>query len=117
MKRLFKKYEFLRKSDALRYIEELWVNGEEGNKLRKTYTKMVQDENGDLVEKEFPYVAHTVTLGFLPIEEAQYDENGNIIKDATLSKNFSVDVMWESDIEDRWNTYEVQPEVSSHKFA
>ena len=95
-----KKYEFNTKSTAQRYINELWVEDEEGIKTRKE-----------------PYIAHVVVLGFLPIEQAEYDSDGNVTKEAVLSDKYSVDVMWESDIESRWNTYEVNPEVSSHRFA
>lgn len=72
-------------------------------------------EGVELVDK--PYIAHVVELGFLPIEKAEYDEEGNVIKEAVLSDKFSVDVLWESGIEARWNTYEIEPEISSHKFA
>ena len=115
--RVTKKYEFNRKSDALRYIKELWIEDEEGNKSRKTYLVDSTDENGDAIQIEKPYVAHVVELGFLPIEKAEYDEEGNITKEAVLSDKYSIDVLWESKIEARWNTYEINPEISSHKFA
>ena len=85
----YKKYEFLTKSTATKYVNEL----------------------------QEPYIAHVVVLGFLPIEKAEYDAEGNVTKEAVLCEKYSIDVLWESDIEDRWNTYEVQPEVSSHRFA
>ena len=111
-----RKYEFNTKSTAQKYIKELWVEDAEGNKSRKTYQVEVEGLEGvELVDK--PYIAHVVVLGFLPIEQAEYDAEGNVTKEAVLSEKYSVDVMWESDIEERWNTYEVQPEVSSHKFA
>lgn len=114
--RNFKKYEFSTKSTAKRYIKELWVEDEEGNKSRKTYQVEVEGLEGvELVDR--PYIAHVVELGFLPIEQAEYDEEGNVTKEAVLSDKYSVDVLWESDIEPRWNTYEIQPEISSHKFA
>ena len=112
MKRQFKKYEFLTKSTATKYIKELYVDGE-----RKTYSVDSVDENGDAIQIEKPYIAHVVVLGFLPIEQAEYDAEGNVTKEEVLSEKYSVDVLWESEIEDRWNTYEVQPEVSSHRFA
>lgn len=116
MKRQFRKYEFSTKSTAKRYIKELWIEDEDGNKSRKTYQVEVEGLEGvELVDK--PYIAHVVELGFLPIEQAEYDEEGNIIKEAVLSQKYSVDVMWESEIEARWNTYEIEPEISSHKFA
>ena len=116
MKRQFKKYEFNTKSTAQKYIKELWIEDAEGNKSRKTYQVEVDGLEGvELVDK--PYIAHVVELGFLPIEQAEYDAEGNVTKEAVLSDKYSVDVMWESDIEARWNTYEIEPEISSHKFA
>ena len=112
MKRQFKKYEFNTKSTATKYINELYVED-----ARKTYSVDSLDENGDAIQIEKPYIAHVVVLGFLPIEQAEYDAEGNVTKEAVLSEKYSVDVMWESDIEERWNTYEVEVEVSSHKFA
>ena len=112
MKRQFKKYEFNTKSTATKYINELYVED-----ARKTYSVDSLDENGDAIQIEKPYIAHVVVLGFLPIEQAEYDEQGEVVKEAVLSEKYSVDVMWESDIEERWNTYEVEVEVSSHKFA
>ena len=100
MAAIAKKYEFNTKSTAHKYINELWVEGEDGIKTRKE-----------------PYIAHVVVLGFLPIEQAEYDAEGNVTKEAVLSDKYSVDVLWESEIESRWNTYEVQPEISSHRFA
>ena len=117
MKRLFKKYEFNTKSTAQKYIKELWVEDEDGNKSRKTYLVDSVDFEGNAIQIEKPYVAHVVVLGFLPIEQAKYDEEGNVTKESVLSDKFSVDVLWESDIEERWNTYEVEVEISSHKFA
>ena len=112
MKRQAKKYEFNTKSTAQKYINELYVDGE-----RKTYLVDSTDENGDAIQVEKPFIAHVVELGFLPIEQAEYDAEGNVTKEAVLSDKYSVDVLWESEIEDRWNTYEINPEISSHKFA
>lgn len=116
-KRQFKKYEFSTKSTAKRYIKELWVEDEEGNKSRKTYLVDSTDENGDAIQVEKPFIAHVVELGFLPIEKAEYDEEGNVTKEAVLSEKYSIDILWESEIEPRFNNYEVTPEISSHKFA
>ena len=107
-----KKYEFNTKSTAEKYIKELWVED-----ARKTYLVDSVDENGDTIQIEKPYIAHVVVLGFLPIEKAEYDADGEVVKEAVLSEKYSVDVLWESEIEDRWNTYEIEVEVSSHKFA
>ena len=116
MTAIAKKYEFSTKSTAKRYIKELWVEDGDGNKSRKTYQVEVEGIDGvDVVEK--PYIAHVEELGFLPIEKAEYDAEGNVTKEAVLSDKYSVDVLWESEIEGRWNTYEIEVEVSSHKFA
>ncbi len=112
MKAIAKKYEFNTKSTAEKYIKELWVED-----ARKTYSVDSVDENGDTIQIEKPYIAHVVVLGFLPIEQAEYDAEGEVVKEAVLSDKYSVDVLWESDIEDKWNTYEIEVEVSSHKFA
>ena len=117
MKAIAKKYEFNTKSTAQKYIAELWIEDEDGNKSRKTYKVKSEDVEGNEIEIEKPYIAHVVELGFLPIEQAEYDAEGNVTKEAVLSDKFSVDVLWESDIEARWNTYEINPEISSHKFA
>ena len=85
--RIVKKYEFNTKSTAQKYIAELWVEDEEGNKSKKTYLVDSEDENGDAIELEKPYVAHVVELGFLPIEQAEYDEEGNVTKEAVLSES------------------------------
>lgn len=117
MKRQFKKYEFNTKSTAQKYIKELWIEDEDGNESRKTYSVDSTDENGDTIQIEKPYIAHVVVLGFLPIEQAEYDAEGNVTKEAVLSDKYSIDILWESEIEPRFNQYEVNPEISSHKFA
>lgn len=117
MKTQAKKYEFNTKSTAQKYIKELWVEDEEGNKSRKTYQVEQTDENGDVVMVDKPYIAHPVVLGNIVLEQAEYDEEGNVIKEAVLSEKYSIDILWESEIEPRFNNYEVTPEISSHKFA
>ena len=87
MKRQFKKYEFNTKSTATKYINELYVED-----ARKTYSVDSLDENGDAIQIEKPYIAHVVVLGFLPIEQAEYDAEGNVTKEAVLSEKYSVDV-------------------------
>ena len=91
MKRQFKKYEFNTKSTATKYINELYVED-----ARKTYSVDSLDENGDAIQIEKPYIAHVVVLGFLPIEQAEYDAEGNVTKEAVLSEKYSVDVIWGS---------------------
>ena len=118
MKRQVKKYEFNRKSDALRYVNELWVEDEEGNKSRKTYQEEQQDEEGNVVMVDKPYIAHPVVLGNIVLEQGQYDEEGNELVAPVLSDKFHVDVLWESKVEERWNTYEIEVEAGTevHKF-
>lgn len=89
-----KKYEFNTKSTAHKYINELWVEDKSGNKVRKE-----------------PYYAHVVVIGFIPTE---FDEDGVA---TAFSDKYSVDVLWESEIEARWNTYEIEIEGEGvHKF-
>lgn len=114
--RIVKKYEFNRKADALRYIDELWVEDEDGNKSRKTYQVEQQDENGDVVMVDKPYIAHVVELGFIQ-SGGEWDENGEVVVEPIVSEKYSVDVLWESEIEERWNTYEIEVEGKGvHKF-
>ena len=111
--RIAKKYEFNTESTAQKYIKELWVEDE-----RKTYQVEQTDENGDVVMVDKPYIAHPVVLGNIVIEQGQYDEEGNELVAPVLSDKFHVDVLWESKVEDRWNTYEieVEPGTEVHKF-
>ena len=95
-----KKYEFIDKDQADQLINDLFELDADGNKIRKANC-----------------IAHVVHLGFLPIEQAEYDADGNIVKEAVLNDKYSVDILWESEIPSAWNEYEVQPEVSSHNFA
>lgn len=102
-----RKYEFLRKADALRYINELY--NEDGS--RKTYQVEQTDENGDVVMVDKPYIAHVVVIGFIPTE---FDADGVA---TAFADKYSVDVLWESEIEARWNTYEIQVEGKGiHEF-
>ena len=58
--RTARKYEFNTKSTAQKYIKELWVEDAEGNKSRKTFQVEQQDENGDVVMVDKPYISHTL---------------------------------------------------------
>ena len=60
MKRQFKKYEFNRKADALRYINELYVED-----ARKTYSVDSVDENGDTIQIEKPYVSQSRSPNYI----------------------------------------------------
>lgn len=116
--RIVKKYEFNTKSTASKYINELWVEDEEGNKSRKTYQVEQTDEEGNVVMVDKPYIAHPVILGNIVLEQGQYDEEGNELVAPVLSNKFHVDVLWESKVEERWNTYEVEVEAGTevHRF-
>ena len=70
------KYEFNSKEQALQKIKALGVD---------------TDENGN----EYPTHPHQIVhLGFLVLEQAELDEQGNITKEAVLSDKYSVDVTW-----------------------
>ena len=56
MKRQFKKYEFNTKSTAQKYIKELWVEDEDGSKLRKNYLVDGKDLEGNPTQIKRPYV-------------------------------------------------------------
>ncbi len=72
------------------------------------------DEDGN----EYPTHSHAIVkLGHIVLEQGQYDEEGNEIKAPVLSDKFHVDVLWESKVEERWNTYEIEVEgYGVHKF-
>ena len=65
-----------------------------------------KDENGN----EYPTHNHTiVNLGNIVIQEATYDENGDVITEPILSDKCHVDVMWIG-LEDHpygWKSYAV----------
>ena len=99
MKRIVKKYEFNTEATAKKYIAELWVEDEQGNKVRKE-----------------PYIAHVVELGFIQ-SGGEWDAEGNVIVEPIVSEKYSVDVLWESEVEERWNKYEIQVEGKGvHEF-
>lgn len=93
-----KKYEFPSKELAKQYINELWIG-----------------EGEERVRKE-PYYAHVVEIGFIS-SGGEWDEDGNVIVEPIISDKYSVDVLWESEIEERWNEYEIEVEgFGVHKF-
>lgn len=85
------KYDFNSKEQAEEKIKSLGVE---------------KDENGN----EYPTHNHTiVNLGNIVIQEATYDENGDVITEPILSDKCHVDVMWIG-LEDHpygWATYAV----------
>jgi len=78
----YKKYIFNSKEQAESYITNLGV---------------FAGENG----VTYPLHRHTIVkLGFLPIENAVYDEEGNEISPTIYSDKYSVDVLWKGLEED-----------------
>ena len=76
-----------------------------------------RDEDGNDVATH-PH--SVVRLGFLVIEEGQYDEEGNVVKEAVYSNKYSVDAMW-VDTESHpfgWKSYAIDVDGDgSHSFA
>jgi hypothetical protein len=102
MAHLFKKYEFDSQAKAQEKIDALPHS---------------QDEEGN----SFPSHQHTIVkLGFIAIQEATYDEQGEELTPAVLSDKYSVDVLW-SDLDESpygWKSYEISIEGNGvHTFA
>ncbi len=76
-----------------------------------------EDENGKLILKRTPYTDITeavVYLGKLVDEPATFDENGEVLTEATYLNGWHVDVMTKKEIK-LDNT--VEPKTPTHKFA
>ena len=76
-----------------------------------------EDENGELILKRTPYTDITeavVYLGKLVDEPATFDENGEVLTEATYLNGWHVDVMTKKEIK-LDNT--VEPKTPTHKFA
>jgi len=102
MAHLFKKYEFDSKEKAQEKIDALPHS---------------QDEEGN----SYPSHKHTIVkLGFIAIQDATYDEQGDELTPAVLSDKYSVDVLW-SDLDESpygWKSYEISIEGNGvHTFA
>ena len=99
--KLFKKYEFDSQAQAEAKIDAL------------------PSETID----DIKYPAHNhaiVKLGFIIIEQGQYDDELNEIKAPVLSDKYSVDVLWDNLSESPygWKSYEIQVEGKGvHTFA
>ena len=99
--KLFKKYEFDSQAQAEAKIDAL------------------PSETID----DIKYPAHNhaiVKLGFIIIEQGQYDDELNEIKAPVLSDKYSVDVLWDNLNESPygWKSYEIQVEGNGvHTFA
>ena len=99
---LFKKYEFDSEAQALDKIAAL---------------PHETDEDGN----EYPTHSHTVVkLGFLPIVEPTFDDEGNVVDEGEYSTKYSVDVLW-SELDQSpygWKSYEISVEGNGvHTFA
>ena len=99
---LFKKYEFDSQEQAESKIAAL---------------PHETDEDGN----EYPSHKHTVVkLGYLPITEATFDDDGNVIDEGENSTKYSVDALW-SELDESpygWKSYEISVEGNGvHTFA
>ena len=99
---LFKKYEFDSQEQAESKIAAL---------------PHETDEDGN----EYPTHSHTVVkLGYLPIVEPTFDDEGNIVTEGEYSTKYSVDVLW-SELDESpygWKSYEISVEGNGvHTFA
>ena len=102
MKHLFRKYEFDSQEQAESKIAAL---------------PHETDEDGN----EYPTHSHTVVkLGYLPIVEPTFDDEGNIVTEGEYSTKYSVDVLW-SELDESpygWKSYEISVEGNGvHTFA
>ena len=76
-----------------------------------------EDEEGNVVVTRTPYTDITeavVYIGKLVDEPATFDEDGEILTDATYLEGWHVDVMTKQDV-----TFDnvIEPETPKHKFA
>ena len=63
---------------------------------------LLRDEEGNLTQS-------VVKLGYLTLTPAQYDEEGNTIKEAVVSTKYAVDVSWSITPLQSWEAYIVWP--------
>ena len=82
--RITRKYEFVDEAEANKAID------------------LLRDEEGNLTQS-------VVKLGYLIITPAQYDEEGNTIKEAVVSTKYAVDVSWSITPLQSWEAYIVWP--------
>tara|TARA_R110002012_G_scaffold306291_1_gene510918 strand:- start:389 stop:712 length:324 start_codon:yes stop_codon:yes gene_type:complete len=62
------------------------------------------DENGN----EVPSHNHTVVrLGNIVLEKPEYDEEGNVTKEAVYSLKYSVDVSWDGEEAEEFNSFKI----------
>lgn len=75
--KIFKKYEFPNENEALNHINQLPSGLNALGGISPTHTH------------------HIAKLGYLPIGDAVYDENGNEVTPPTFSNTYSVDILWD----------------------
>ena len=95
------KYEFNSQEQAKTKIEGLGVETDENGNTYPTH-------NNTIVE-----------LGYITLEQGQYDEDGNVIVEPVLSDKYSVDVLWQDGEEAYgWKSYRIDVEENGlHGFA
>jgi len=72
---------------------------------------LLRNEEGSLTQS-------VVKLGYLTITPAQYDEEGNTIKEAVVSTKYAVDVSWSTEPLQSWDAYMVFPTpMGIHNFG
>ena len=77
MKYLFKKYEFLSAEQA--------------------ETRIAALPHTEVGGESYPSHSHTVVkLGYLPIVEPTFDDEGNVVTEGEYSTKYSVDVLWKA---------------------
>lgn len=79
------KYEFKDKNQADKKIKALIKTDADGN--------------------DIPHNNTVVVLGYLTLEQAEYNEEGEVIKEAVLSDKYCVDVLWSDKQARGWSTY------------
>ena len=82
--KLTRKYEFVDEAEANAFID------------------LLRNEEGNLTQS-------VVKLGYLTITPAQYDEEGNTIKEAVVSTKYAVDVSWSTEPLQSWEPFIVWP--------
>ena len=88
-----RKYEFVDEAEANKAID------------------LLRNEEGNLTQS-------VVKLGYLTITPAQYDEEGNTIKEAVVSTKYAVDVSWSIKPLQSWEAYIVWPTpMGIHSFG
>ena len=91
--KLTRKYEFVDEAEANKAID------------------LLRDEEGNLTQS-------VVKLGYLTITPAQYDEEGNTIKEAVVSTKYAVDVCWSITPLESWDSAMVFPTpMGIHNFG